>query len=214
MPTAPAWPVCTACAAYGHSAGSAQCTMRVARGLPGRPRPVRPAMARRESTRRSGHRSLGARRSVASGGATAKEVEQTTALEHPRRRGYPPGMGVEAIAHRSSLSTGRGRKTGSVATFSDEARALVVGGGPAMGRREREVGSTLHGRKSGKRGLGHRSPWTSSRRRRRPDSDGRLQTRTTARSGWERVRRGDGANSGGRGQNGCQDADARSRQSP
>jgi hypothetical protein len=72
-------------------------------------------------------------------------------------------MGVETIAHRSSLSA---------AAFSDEARALVAGGGPAMGRREREVGSTLHGRKSGKRGLGHRSPWTSSRRRRRPDSDG------------------------------------------
>jgi hypothetical protein len=82
------------------------------------------------------------------------------------------GHGVETIAHRSSLSTGRGRKTGSAAAFSDEARALVAGGGPAMGRREREEGSTLHGRKSGKRGLRHRSPWTSSRRRRRPDSDG------------------------------------------
>jgi hypothetical protein len=84
------------------------------------------------------------------------------ALEHPRRRGYPPGMGVEAIAHRSSLSTGRGRKTGSATVFSDEARAPVAGGGPTMGRRERELGSTLHGRKSGKKELELRSPWKSS----------------------------------------------------
>jgi hypothetical protein len=59
------------------------------------------------------------------------------ALEHPRRRGYPPSMGVEAIDHRSSLSMGRGRKNGSAAAFSDEARAPVADGGPAMGRSER-----------------------------------------------------------------------------
>jgi hypothetical protein len=81
-------------------------------------------------------------------------------------------MGVEAIAHRSSLSTGRGRKIGSAVAFSDEARAPVAGGGPATGRREKELGSTFHRRKSGKRGLGLRSPWTSTQRRRRPDSDG------------------------------------------
>jgi hypothetical protein len=59
------------------------------------------------------------------------------ALEHPWRRGYPLGMGVERIAHRSSLSTGRGRKTGSAVAFSDEVRAPVAGGGPVTGRRER-----------------------------------------------------------------------------
>jgi hypothetical protein len=48
----------------------------------------------------------------------------------------------------------------------------VAGGGPASGWREREVGSTFHRRKSGKRGLGFRSPWKSSRRQKRPDSDG------------------------------------------
>jgi hypothetical protein len=58
-----------------------------------------------------------------------------TTLEHPWRRGYPPGVGVEAIGHRSSLSTGRGRKTGSATAFSDEAMAPVVGGGPATERR-------------------------------------------------------------------------------
>jgi hypothetical protein len=70
------------------------------------------------------------------------EAEQKAALEYPRRRGYPPGMGVEAIAHRSSLSMGRGRKTGSAAAFSDEARALVADGGPAMGRRRRVSGGS------------------------------------------------------------------------
>jgi hypothetical protein len=45
-------------------------------------------------------------------------------------------MGVEAIAHRRSLSTGKGRKTGSTAAFSDEARAPVAGGDPGMGRGE------------------------------------------------------------------------------
>jgi hypothetical protein len=69
--------------------------------------------------------------------ATAAEVEETMALEHPRRRGYPLGMGVETIVHRSSLSTGRGRKTGSAVVFSNEVRAPVAGDGPAMGRRER-----------------------------------------------------------------------------
>jgi hypothetical protein len=46
-------------------------------------------------------------------------------------------MGVETIAHWSSLSTGRGRKTGSAVTFSNEVRSPVAGGGPATGRRER-----------------------------------------------------------------------------
>jgi hypothetical protein len=45
-------------------------------------------------------------------------------------------MGVEAIAHRRSLSTGKGRKTGSTAAFSDEVRDPMAGGDPAMGRRE------------------------------------------------------------------------------
>jgi hypothetical protein len=134
-----------------------------------------------------GHRSPGVRRG---GGATMAEVEQKTALEHPRRRGYPPGMGVEAIAHRSSLSTGRGKKTGSAAAFSDEARAPVAGGGPASGWREREVGSTLHGRKVARGGSGpsHRGRARDGGGGRttmvaRSDSVGRLWTRTTARSG-------------------------------
>jgi hypothetical protein len=49
---------------------------------------------------------------MAGGGATVVEVEQRKALEHPRRRGHPRGMWVEAIAHRSFLSTGRAEKLG------------------------------------------------------------------------------------------------------
>jgi hypothetical protein len=145
---------------------------------------ARPATARRVSARRSGHRSPGVRRGAAGGGATATEVEQTMALEHPRRRGYPPGMRVETIAHRGSLSTGRGRKTGSATAFFDEARAPVAGGGPASGWREREVGSTLHGRKGGKKGSG------SAHRGRARDGGGG-QTATVARSdsvSWLRTR--------------------------
>jgi hypothetical protein len=123
------------------------------------------------------------RRYIGGGGANA-------ALEHPRRRGYPPGMGVEAIAHRSSLSTGRERKTGSAAAFSDEARAPVAGEGPTTERREREVGSTLHRRKSVKRSSGsaHRGQARDGGGGRtatvaRSDSVGRLRTWTTAQSG-------------------------------
>jgi hypothetical protein len=137
-------------------------------------------MALRASARRSGHRSPGTHRGAASGDATTAEVVQTAALEHSRRRGYPPGMGEGAIAHRSSSSTGRGRKPARRQCFSDEVRAPVAGGGPTTGRREREVSSALHGRETVRGGLGRRSPWAWSRRRRRPDSDG-LQTRAGRR---------------------------------
>jgi hypothetical protein len=176
MPTAPARPVSTARGPWLAGPASA-CA-------------ARDDASQRASARRSGHRSPGTRRGAAGGGATVAEVEKTTALEHPRRRGYPLGTGVEVIAHRSSLSTGRGRKTGSAAAFSDEARAPVAGGGLATERREREVGSTLHGRKSGKRSSGsaHRGRARDGGGGRtvtvaRSDSVGRLRTRTTARSG-------------------------------
>jgi hypothetical protein len=144
--------MCTARAAHGHSAGSARCTARAARGLPGRPRPVRPTTAQRASARRSGHRSPGMHRGAVGDGATATEVEQTAALEHPRWRGYPPGMGVDARAHRSSLSTGRGRKTRSAAAFSDEARAPMDGSGPATGRRRERI--SADGRREKRDGAG------------------------------------------------------------
>jgi hypothetical protein len=56
---------------------------------------------------------------MAGGDTTAVEVAQMAAVEHPRRCGYPPGMGEE-IAHRSSSSTVRGRKLAWRRHFSDE----------------------------------------------------------------------------------------------
>jgi hypothetical protein len=140
------------------------------------------------SVRWSGHRSLGTRRGAAGGGAIAAEVEQTTALEHPRRRGYPSGMGVEAIAHRSSLLTGRGRKTGSASAFSNEARAPVAGGGPATGRRRRVSSSGGAETTTAPGGTAHLATVAPARR---SDSSGGepriagrwLRTWTAARSG-------------------------------
>jgi hypothetical protein len=154
---------------------------------------ARDGAARRASARRSGHRSPGVRRGAAGGGATVVEVEQATALKHPRRRGYPPGMGVEAIAHRSSLSTGRGRKTRSAEAFFDEVRASVAGGGPVMGRRERELSSMFHGRKAARRGSGSahrgraRDGGALGQRRLASDTDDDAVGMST----WE-ARRGDG----------------------
>jgi hypothetical protein len=52
-----------------------------------------------------------------------------------------------------------------------------------MGRREGEVSSTLHGRKTARGGLGRRSPWTNVTTAETADSD-ELQTRTAA---WLRI---------------------------
>jgi hypothetical protein len=60
----------------------------------------------------SGHRSPGARRGAAGGGATVVEVEQGEALKHTRRRGHPPGRWVEAVAHLSFSPTGGVEKPG------------------------------------------------------------------------------------------------------
>jgi hypothetical protein len=57
--------------------------------------------ARHASAHRSGHRSPSTRRGAAGSGATVAEVGQGEALEHPRRRGHPPGKRVEAAAHLS-----------------------------------------------------------------------------------------------------------------
>jgi hypothetical protein len=97
---------------------------------------ARDCAALHTSAHRSGHRSPGAHRGTADGGAIVAEVEQGKALEHPLWRGHLPGMWVEAVAHRSFLSMGRG-KTGSAAAFSDEVRALTAAGGPALGWRGR-----------------------------------------------------------------------------
>jgi hypothetical protein len=87
----------------------------------------------------------GAARGAAGGGATMAEVEQRKALEHPRRRGHPLGMWVEAIAHRSFSSTGKGgnRIGGGVLRWGERSggrrRSYVRVEG------ERKLGSTIHG---------------------------------------------------------------------
>jgi hypothetical protein len=96
--TVPTRPVCTAHVAHVLARLASAC--------------VAHDCARRASAHRSGHRSPGARRGAAGGGATAAEVEQGEALEHPRRRGHPPGKWLEAAAHRSFLPMGRVEKPG------------------------------------------------------------------------------------------------------
>jgi hypothetical protein len=131
---------------------------------------ARPVCAAHDGAAWRGHRSPGARRGRRwrySGGGGASDGTRAPTAER-----LPAGHGGGGDSSPELLVDGKGKETGSAAAFSDEARAPVAGGSPASGWREREVGSTLHGRKSGKRGLGLRSPWTSSRWRRRPDSDG------------------------------------------
>jgi hypothetical protein len=140
---------------------------------------ARDGAAQRASACRSGHHSLGMRHGVAGGSATAAEAEQKAALEHPRRRGYPPVMGVDAIAHWSSLSMGRGRKTGSAVMFSDEARAPVAGGGPVTGRRRRVSGGGGAEMTTAPGGTAHLARWrpvTAASARRSDSSGGEPQT--------------------------------------
>jgi hypothetical protein len=143
-----------------HSAGSAR--VRTARGpwLAGSASACasHDCTALRVSAQRSDHRSPGARRGAAVGGATMAEVEQGKALEHPRRRGHPPGMWVEAVAHRSFLPREGGKTRSAVAAFSDEVRAPAVGGGPTSGWRGR--GSSAQQSPEKKQQGGARAPLT------------------------------------------------------
>jgi hypothetical protein len=110
-------------------------------------------------------------------------------------------VGIARVAHRSFLSTGKGENW-------IDGGVLRRGEGSGGRRRsyvgvegERKLGSTIHGEKRQVGGSGLRSPWRSSRRRRRPDSGGgalgqrrgRLRTRETARSGRACARRGNSA---------------------
>jgi hypothetical protein len=79
-------------------------------------------LQRRGAARRMPERSPlpGACHGAAGGDATAAETAQTTAVEHPRRWGYPPDMGDRTLAHRSSSSTLRRRNLAQRRRFSDE----------------------------------------------------------------------------------------------
>jgi hypothetical protein len=147
--------------AHVHSVGSA--CVHSAHG----PRLAGPASAcaardcatRHVSAHQSGHRAPGACHGAAGGGATVAEVEQRKAFEHPRQRGHPPGMLVEAIAHRSFLSTGRVKKLGQRQRSPMRWGAPVTGGSCVGAERERKLGSTIHREKAargGARGSAHR----------------------------------------------------------
>jgi hypothetical protein len=99
MSTVPTWPICTVHAAHSLARPASACTARDCAAL-------------RVIAHRSDHRSPSAHCGAAGGGATVAEVEQGEALEHPRRRGHPPGKRVEAVAHQSFLPTGRVEKSG------------------------------------------------------------------------------------------------------
>jgi hypothetical protein len=192
------------------------CAAHVAHGLPGRPRPVRPATARRCLRAHTGAVT-----------AFRTRIAARPAVALPWRR-WSKGRhssihGREATRRASGW---RRQLTGASCLREgwknrDDGGVLRRGGGsggrqgPMSGWRGRELGSTFHGRKSGKRGLRFRSPWKSSRRRRRLDSDGgALRAWMMAWSGRACARRRHGSNSWGRDRKGCRDAGARSRQRP
>jgi hypothetical protein len=57
----------------------------------------------------------------------------------------PTGHGGRGDSSPELLVDGEGEKTGSTTAFFRRGGATVASGGPAMGRREGEVSSTLHG---------------------------------------------------------------------
>jgi hypothetical protein len=84
----------------------------------------------------------------------------------------PDGHGGRNASSSGLLVDGE-KKSSSAVVFLRRGGATVAGGGPVTVRREGRVSSTLHGRRTTRGELGRRSPWSCSRRRRRPDSDGR-----------------------------------------
>jgi hypothetical protein len=180
--------------AHVHSAGSALVHSAHCQRLagPASACTARDGAAQRACAHRSGHHSPGAHRGADGCGATMAEVEQRTALEHPQRRGHPPGMWVEAIAHRSFLSTGRADKPGR-RRRSPMRWGLRWPAGTASEWRGRESsGSSVPGEKAargGARGSAHRGGvhggGALGQRR------GRLRTWETARSGRACARQGE-----------------------
>jgi hypothetical protein len=163
-------------------------------------------VALRASAHWSGHRSPGAHRGTAGCGATVAEVEQGEALEHPQRRGHPPGNWVEATAHRSFLPMGRVEKPGRRQRSLTRWGLWWPAGSCVRVARERKLRLKCTRRKrrqGGARGSAHRGGVRDSRGGRtaavaRSDRGtalgqrrGRLRTRVTVRSGRARARRGE-----------------------
>jgi hypothetical protein len=152
--------------AHAHSAGSA----RLHSGT--WPTPERSPLSGRASRR-------GWRRRYSGGGGANGSARAPTTERLPVGHGGVGDSSPELLVD--------GARAPVAAAFSDEARAPVAGEGPTTERREREVGSTLHRRKSGKRSSGsaHRGQARDGYGGRtatvaHSDSVGRLRTWTTA----------------------------------
>jgi hypothetical protein len=148
------------------------------------------------SAHRSGHRSPGAHRGTAGGGATVAEVEQGEALVHPRRRGHPPSKWVEAASDRSFLPTGRVEKPGR-RRRSPMRWGLRWPAGSCVGvERERKLSLKCTRRKRRQGGYsGLLSPWRGSQRRRQPDNGGGVlgQRHSAQTVMWSASNMGDGS---------------------
>jgi hypothetical protein len=131
-----AQPSCTVHVAHAHSAGSARCTTRAARGLPGWPRPVRPTMARRGTVRErtpersplSGRASQRGRWRHYSGGGGANDGARAPTAER-----LPAEHGGGGDRSPELLVDGEGEKK----RIGGGVLRPVADGGPAMGRSER-----------------------------------------------------------------------------
>jgi hypothetical protein len=163
------------------------CTTRVAHGLPGRPQPRSPLSGR------------ASRRWRYNGGGGAKDGARAPTAER-----LPAGHGGGGDSSPELIVDGKGEE--------NRIGGGVLRRGEGSGSRRRScVGVEGEGgrlntprKKSSKRGLGPLSPWTSSRRWRRPDNDGgTLGQRRSALDtddgtvGTAHARQGDSVDSGG-----------------
>jgi hypothetical protein len=127
-----AWPAFTALARPVGAAGGLR--------LPGRPRPTRRSATHVGAFTAPGCASRRGRRRCHSGrGGANGDGRAPTAVRLPA--GHGGGENSSPELHVD----GEEKKTGLAAAFFQRGGATVAGGGPAMGRREGEVSSTLHG---------------------------------------------------------------------
>jgi hypothetical protein len=192
----------SACVAHAHGVGSAH---------------VHSAAHTRAITA-VGRASRRSRQRCHSGGGGANGGGRApTTVRLPARHGEGENSSPELLVD------GEGEQTSLAAAFFRRGGATVVGCGPAMGRREGEVSSTLHGWKTTRGGLRRRSPWTNlataetAGQRRPSDTDGGVASDSgggavgTERGEARRVRQPVVTRPVGTGRR-CQDAGARSRQ--
>jgi hypothetical protein len=184
--------------AHVHSVGSAR--LRSARG----PRLCRADLGLRGPRLRGAARERTPERSPLSGRASWRGRRRRYCGEGGARGGTqastakrPPAGQVGGGGNSPELlDDGKGGKTGTATTFSDEAGAPVANGVLRRGGEGEEAQAQVYPEKKAARGCsGLRSPWSGSRRWRRPDSGGgALGQRHGARTAtWSASDMGDGA---------------------